>query len=221
MKTMLVIPDYKFRADGWEKERSYFNNFSYRAEAKGWKLIHIREQFSIDKIDCVFAPNYAKYLDKAHNFNIYGKIIKNNKIKKISAIFEAPSRRPNLWSYTKWFDFCISFNKNPEKHCQCEHIESPYPYNFSEYKCNYLEWDSRDTLVWVSSNNWFKGSDSLSSRRLQDFNYFSEKLSGGVALYGKGWEEWDTKNYPIYGFFPIIRIFYNSTNKRYYNNILQ
>lgn len=30
-----VIPDYKLGAYGWEKERSYFNNFSYRAEAKG------------------------------------------------------------------------------------------------------------------------------------------------------------------------------------------
>ncbi len=218
MKTMLVIPDYKFGAYGWEKERSYFNNFSYRAEAKGWKLVQIRDHFSIDEIDCVFASNYAKYIDKVHNYNIYDKIIKNDKIKKISAIFEAPSRRPDLWDYTKWFDFCISFNKKPEKHCQCEHIESPYPYNFSENKCDYLEWNSRDTLVWVSSNNWFRGSDSLSQRRLQDFNYYSKRLSGKIALYGKGW---DIKSPSLYGPFPVIGIFHNRKNKKYYNNISQ
>jgi hypothetical protein len=216
MKTMLVIPDYKFGEYGWEKERPYFDNFSYRAEAKGWKLVHIRDRFSIDQINCVFAPNYSEYLDEVHNFNIYDKIIKNDKIKKISAIFEAPSRRPDLWDYTKWFDFCISFNKQPEEHCQCEHIESPYPYNFSENKCKYLEWNSRNTLVWVSSNNWFRGSDSLSQRRLQDFDYFSKRLYGKVALYGKGW---DIKNPSLYGPSPLTGIFRNTKNKEHYNNI--
>jgi alpha(1,3/1,4) fucosyltransferase len=218
MKKMLVIPDYIFGADGWETERSYFHNFSYRAEVKGWKLVHIRDQLSIDEIDCVFAPNYAKYLDKIHNFNIYEKIIKNGNIKKISAIFEAPSRRPDLWDYTQWFDFCISFSKKPKKHCQCEHIESPYPYNFSENKCNYHEWRSRDNLVWVSSNNWFRGFDSLSQRRLQDFNYFSKILGGKIALYGKGW---DRESPSLYGPIPVIGMFQTRMNKRQYNNIIR
>lgn len=32
-------------------------------------------QFSIDEITCVFAPNYVKYLDKVHNFDIYQDLL--------------------------------------------------------------------------------------------------------------------------------------------------
>lgn len=216
MKTMLVVPDYKFDGNNWEAERSYFENFSYRAEAKGWKLLHIKDNFSINDIDCVFAPNYAKYLDEHHNFNIYDKIIKNNKVKKISSIFEAPSRRPDLWDYTRWFDVCISFSKRPKNNCLCEHLESPYPYNFSENKSYYPEWKSRETLVWVSSNNWFRGFNSLSQRRLRDFNYLSKRLSGRIALYGRGW---DIKSPSLYGPFPLVGKLQNRKNKKQYEDI--
>jgi len=216
MKTMLVIPDYLYGINNWELERSYFKCFSNRAKSKEWRLVNIQDSISLNEIDCIFAPNYAKYLDKIHNFEIYDKIINKLKIPKILAIFETPSRRPDLWESTRWFDVCISFNKKPGKYCHCKHVENPYPYNFSENECIYKDWNSRNSMVWVASNNWFQGFDSLSQRRLRDFDIFAKKLSGKISIFGKGW---DIKPDFLFGPLPIFGILQNKKNKIIYDNI--
>lgn len=186
MKTMLVIPDYTY-IENWESARPYFDGFSQIAEANGWKVTHINQGFSLEEIDCIFVSNYMPYLSQKFNKDI-SLILKSGK-KRIVSIFESPTRRPDLWEQTKDFDLCISFNKKSSKTCLCDHIEVPYPNNFSTPRAERIPWNLRGNLVWVASNNWFRGKDSLSQKRLRDFHLISKQLGGENQLYGMGWDK--------------------------------